>query len=105
MTITFKKEIFESQITSLEKSNDNLRRLREQLKDLRQPQQNTIQTPFKPCCEKKSQLSVEFGAFSITRRASQALHEALESTWCSTPTQDLRHSVRLFLDAKADEEV
>ncbi|KAK4159524.1 hypothetical protein QBC43DRAFT_327019, partial [Cladorrhinum sp. PSN259] len=103
--IAFEKENFESKITRLEKSNDSLRRLRKQISNLQQPQPCTGQTAGKENCEKRAQLSVEFGAFGVIRRASIALHEALQQTWSSTATEDLRHSVRLFLDARAEDEV
>ncbi|KAK4223485.1 hypothetical protein QBC38DRAFT_487623 [Podospora fimiseda] len=103
--ITFEKETFDAQIANLEKSNDSLRRLRKQIGNLQRAQAPDTQITLKSHCEKKGHLSVEFGAFGVIRRASVALHEALSNTWSNTTIQDLRHSVRLFLDAKAGDEV
>ncbi|KAH8900697.1 hypothetical protein GQ53DRAFT_632333 [Thozetella sp. PMI_491] len=99
--ITFEKESFESQIARLEKSNDGLRRLREQVSELqRQPCFAERKT-----CVSRGQLPAEFGAYSAIRRASKALHEALTTAWSNTQAPQLRHSVRLFLDAKAEKDV
>ncbi|KAK3987371.1 hypothetical protein QBC44DRAFT_331643 [Cladorrhinum sp. PSN332] len=103
--IAFEKETFETQIANLEKSNDSFRRLREQISNLQQPQSCSTHIASKVHCENRARLSAEFGALGVIRRASVALHEALQNTWSSTTTQDLRHSVRLFLDAKAEDEV
>ncbi len=99
--ITFEKEKFESHITNLQRSNDGFRRLREQVSELQKPSYGVgrLSPPI------GAKLPAQFSDFSAIRRASKALHEALMGAWSSTHALDLRHSVRLFIDAKADQDV
>ncbi|KAK3682257.1 hypothetical protein B0T22DRAFT_501726 [Podospora appendiculata] len=87
---------------TLEKSNDSLRRLRGQVDELQKPQKQTATTMSTKCPERKGQLPAEFEGFGAIRRASKALHEALSAAWSSP---QLRHSVRLFLNARAAQDV
>lgn len=98
--VTIEKTNFESKIAKLEKLNNELVRLRQQVNELQAPS----------CCaikrsNKARRLPVEFGAYGTIRRASKALHEALKATWSDTEALGLRHLVKLFLDAKAETDV
>jgi hypothetical protein len=101
--ITFEKERFEKRIVALEKSNDNLRRLREQVSELQKPQQGSG-APRRECLG-QGRLPVEFTKFGAIRRASRSLHGALSNSWSGTSNTQLSHSVRLFLAADAPGEV
>ncbi|KAL6901508.1 hypothetical protein GGI43DRAFT_358302 [Trichoderma evansii] len=98
--ITIEIKDFEDKIASLEKSNNDLIRLRRQVNELQAPS----------CCAVKRsnitrRLPVEFGTYGTIRRASKALYEALTATWSDTEVPRLRHLVKLFLDAKAEADV
>src|SRR4051794_27678796 len=95
--ITFEKEGLEKQLSALEKSNDSLRRLREQVSELQKPQSE-------PGRSRRSlvgayQLPADFRKFGAIRRASESLHDALLTTWSSASKNRLSHSVCLFLGA------
>ncbi|KAI0124063.1 hypothetical protein BJ170DRAFT_638028 [Xylariales sp. AK1849] len=97
--IAWDKSKFETCIKELRDSNQDLRRLREQMCELQKP--NTRTYSDKVLC---SQLPPEYANFGIIKRASRAFHYALVNTW-SKPTDDetiklSHHDVRLFLDAK-----
>ncbi|KAK3377950.1 hypothetical protein B0H63DRAFT_502456 [Podospora didyma] len=100
--IAFEMGQFERQIASLEKANDRLRRLRQQVNELQKPQHSTEITSKRP--KIGGQLPTEFKAFGAIQRASEALYEALSIAW-STQLPCPRHSVRLFLNAKAETDV
>ncbi|PTB64676.1 hypothetical protein BBK36DRAFT_140979 [Trichoderma citrinoviride] len=101
VTITFEKKSFEEQIDRLEKSNSGLRRLREQVNQLQKPPRYTA----KKSSARAGRLPLEFGTYGAIRRASKALHEALRTAWSSTRAPHLGHFVRLFLNAKAENDV
>lgn len=98
--VTVEKTNFESKIAKLEKLNNELVRLRQQVNELQSPS----------CCavkrsDRTRRLPVEFRAYGTIRRASRALHEALKATWSDNEAPGLRHLVKLFLDAKAETDV
>lgn len=98
--VTIEKTNFESKIAKLEKLNNELVRLRQQVNELQAPS----------CCavkrsDRTRRLPAEFGAYGTIRRASRALHEALKAAWSDTDAPGLRHLVKLFLDAKAETDV
>jgi hypothetical protein len=103
VSITLEKEKFEKQISALEKSNDSLRRLRQQVCELQQPPAGSSRS--RSGCLGTGQLPVDFSKFGAIRRASKSLHEALSTSWSSTSKPQLSHSVCLFLTADAPGEV
>lgn len=102
--ITFDKSKFEEQIKTLRELNDDLRRLREQVAEIKKP---TPCTMIKPVSH-RAQLSQEFGSIGKVRRASKALHQALAAAWLRSlgPTTlgEERHNVKLLLDTPAESE-
>ena len=102
MKITFDKSKFTDWVMDLRNSNDDLRRLREQLSRLQKQQQRPTNTKS---LARRARLPSEFAAFGTIRRASTALHEALQVAWSSNEQGEPRHLVRLFVDATAAEDV
>lgn len=97
--ITFNKPRFEEQINNLRELNDDLRRLREQAAEIKQPiLRNTA------CVQPVHQLSQEYGSIVKVRRASKAFHQALTAAWSEsnprTQLEEVRHSVKLKLDTQ-----
>ncbi|KAM0521838.1 hypothetical protein ACHAPE_002400 [Trichoderma viride] len=99
--VTIEKTNFESKIARLEKLNNELVRLRQQVNELQAPSCCAIRRSS----DRARKLPAEFGAYGSIRRASKALHEGLTATWAEAEVPSLRHLVKLFLDAKADTEV
>lgn len=99
--VTIEKTNFESKIARLEKLNNELVRLRQQVNELQAPSCCAI----KRSSNRTRKLPAEFGAYGSIRRASKALHEGLTATWAEAEMPSLRHLVKLFIDAKADTEV
>jgi hypothetical protein len=103
--ITFEKEEVERRIAALERSNNDLKRIRAQFSQLQAPQ----------CCAKgfgsacfrpeKPPAACGISNFGAVRRVSKSLYEALSMAWARTPNPQARHSVRLFLNAEVQEGV
>ncbi|KAM0421356.1 hypothetical protein ACHAPT_010891 [Fusarium lateritium] len=101
--ITFSKDKFDDLTSKLRRSNKDLERIRKQAHEISAKEISTIAA--KSCCKVQNQPSRHFPSFSSIRRASRALHEALLTAWSNASERQLRHSLRLFLDAEGAEEV
>lgn len=97
--LTWNKVSFEEQIKSLRNLNDDLRRLREQAAEIRDPILRGTAS-VRPV----HQLSQEYGSIGKVRRASKAFHQALAAAWLKdvskTLPQEVRHNVKLKLDTQ-----
>ncbi|KAK9422890.1 putative Prion-inhibition and propagation HeLo domain-containing protein [Seiridium unicorne] len=103
--ISFDRSELERIIGVLRASNDDLRRLRKQSKELNKPFPKTTKL-----VQSNKQLPQEYGEFRSVKKASRAFHMALQSLFCSRGSQSAgmqqnKHSVRLFLNAKVDQDV
>ncbi|KAI1860684.1 uncharacterized protein JN550_011409 [Neoarthrinium moseri] len=99
--ITWNKSNFDSSIADLRSFNDDLRRLREQAEELQKPRKQLEST--------HTRLKPEYGSYGTVRRASRAVHLALAMAWSkparSCSAASLRHKVKLFIDAKVEDQV
>ncbi|PVH71685.1 hypothetical protein DL98DRAFT_503310 [Cadophora sp. DSE1049] len=94
--VAFNKTKYDEAIDDLRNSNIDLKGLREQINELRQPRQ---------CDAARSRALIpkQLGSLNKTRRASKALYEALIQAWsCSEPSH-LHHLVKLFVDTESVE--
>ncbi|KAH8753004.1 hypothetical protein F5883DRAFT_432682 [Diaporthe sp. PMI_573] len=102
--ITWNKEGVEEQIKNLREFNDDLRRLREQLAEIKQPAARSA-----VCVRSTHQLSQEYGSIGKVRRASKAFHQALAAAWLKdisiTQHGEVRHNVKLKLDTQVRDDV
>lgn len=102
--ITLNKSKFEEQIQSLRQLNKDLRRIRKQEVEIKKSNSRTIAPTYTT-----QQLSQEFGSIGKVRRASKAFHQALAAAWLSSlspaSTGQLKHNVKLLLDAQVKDEV
>lgn len=103
--MSFDRSELERVIGAFRTSNDDLRRLRKQSKELTKPVAGTCEL-----IQPSKQLPREYGEFRSIKKASRAFHVALQSLFSSKPSQShgflqLKHTVRLFLDAKVDHDV
>ncbi|KAK3390129.1 hypothetical protein B0H63DRAFT_507537 [Podospora didyma] len=116
MKIAFDKSKFDQWVTELRSSNNDLKLLREQASDLGKPKATTAAianiattSTTNPCnairCSGRQRLPPEFSSYSATRRASQALYDALWAAWSTQDAAHFRHLVKLFLETKTDEGV
>ncbi|KAF7533775.1 hypothetical protein G7054_g6785 [Neopestalotiopsis clavispora] len=96
LKITWDKSKFESSYSDLRNYNNDLRHLRQQASEI-----NDLKPPLRDI---RKQLNPEYGSYGAIRRASKALHCALANSWSDVPIE-LRHSVKLFIDAKVEEQV
>ena len=101
--ITFKKDAFEKRISTLERANNNLRRIREQVSELRAS--NRCAGGLKKACPAGGQTPDKCVEFAAIKRASKSLHEALSMTWSKSQTLRGSHLVRLFLNADSQKDV
>ncbi|KAJ4210903.1 hypothetical protein NW759_012936 [Fusarium solani] len=101
--ITFRKDKFDDLTIKLKRSNKDLERIRKQAHDI--SVKDTAKYVVKTCCKVEKQPPRHFPSFGSIRRASRALHEALLTAWSNASERQLRHSLRLFLDAEGVEEV
>ncbi|KAJ4195356.1 hypothetical protein NW767_009670 [Fusarium falciforme] len=101
--ITFSKDKFDDLTSKLKRSNKDLERIRKQAHDINAKDSTRCVT--KTCCKVEKQPPRHFPSFGSIRRASRALHEALLTAWSNASERQLRHSLRLFLDAEGAEEV
>ncbi|KAI1339013.1 hypothetical protein F5Y15DRAFT_89659 [Xylariaceae sp. FL0016] len=99
--VAWDKSEFEASITSLRNSNDDLKRLRQQVSELQKP--STREEGL------RKHVPQEYGEYRLIHRAAKALHAALSTAW-STPAASciggiVRHEVMLFIDAKVKDGV
>ncbi|OHE91465.1 hypothetical protein CORC01_13237 [Colletotrichum orchidophilum] len=91
---------FEKHIQDLRDSIEDLRHLRWEDPELKRKKNETTAT---------KRLGQEYGDFCEVRRASKAFHEALAAAWStlsdSTGVVNMRHTVRLFLETKVEDDV
>lgn len=104
VNIAWNKESFEEQIKKLRELNDDLRRIREQAAEIQQPGLRNAAYPGKV-----QQLSKEYISIGKVRRASESFHQALAATWLreisGTQSDEVRHSVKLKIEAEVRDEV
>lgn len=107
--IAFDKSKFTEWISELRKSNNDLKFLREQASELGRPRKvaatraNVSNTTIRSATRRR--LPSEFSSYSATRRASQALYDALWAAWSTQDAAHFRHLVKLFLETRSDEGV
>jgi len=83
-------------IKTLGESNHQLRLLRQQSNELQKPEGPDLTAS-------KKQLIRECTEIRSIKKSSKALHDAFSAAWSSAnETGGLRHSVKLFLDAKVE---
>ncbi|KAI0008188.1 hypothetical protein F4779DRAFT_588204 [Xylariaceae sp. FL0662B] len=98
--IVFDKSKFDNWTKELRNFNDDLKSLREQIQELETP----VTRNFQRNCA-RARLPRKFTSFGATRKACQALHNALGSVWSSQDASQFRHLVKLLLDTKHSEEI
>lgn len=105
MQVVYDESKFEQGIADLRAANNDLQRLREQANELSKPA--PIVAP--PDQRRRKVLQQEYAQFCTIREASTAFHAALGIAWSnSTGTsaaEELRHRVRLLIDARVKEHV
>lgn len=94
MKIVFDQPECEKTLQKLRGFNRDLERIRGQLKEIQEPKHSTNTSD---CCRRKA--SQKYGSFGAIRRASKVLHQALATAWSTSNVAQLRHLVRLFVDA------
>lgn len=104
LKIIWDKTKFEEEIKSLRDLNDDLRRLREQEAEIKEPVLRTTS-----CARPAPQLSQEYGSIGKVRRASKAFHQALAAAWLKEiselQVEEVRHNVKLKLHTRVQDEV
>ncbi|KAL1848888.1 hypothetical protein Daus18300_013447 [Diaporthe australafricana] len=104
LNITWNKTKFQEEIKSLRELNDDLRRLREQEAEIKEPVLRTTS-----CVRSAPQLSQEYGSIIKVRRASKAFHQALATAWLKeiseAQVEEVRHNVKLKLHTRVHDEV
>lgn len=102
--ITWNKSSLDEKINILRELNNDLRRLREQATEIKEPVLRN-----KACVRATQQLSQEYGSIGKVRRASKAFHQALAAAWLKqiskTQHGEVRHNVKLKLDTQVRDEV
>lgn len=102
--IAWNKQSFEEQIQTLRDLNHDLRRLREQAAEIKEPNHRS-----KVCFQPVHQLSQEYGSIGKVRRASKAFHQALAAAWFKDIPKiqpvEVRHNVKLQLDTQVRDAV
>lgn len=103
--ITWDKVKLDDHVKSLREHNDDLRRLREQATEIKEPVLRST-----ACPRPVHQLSQEYGSIGKVRRASIAFHQALAAAWLKDvskmhPGGEIRHDVKLKLDIQVRDEV
>ncbi|RTE69389.1 hypothetical protein BHE90_016230, partial [Fusarium euwallaceae] len=95
---------FKQHIQDLRASIDDLKRLREQAHEL-----HKSGTPEIPNQAREKRPVPGYSQFRVIRQASKALHAALMSAWSGTTVSgsaiEMRHTVRLFIDTRVQEDV
>ncbi|KAJ0120488.1 hypothetical protein J7T55_015217 [Diaporthe amygdali] len=102
--ITWDKTRFENEIRNLRELNDDLRCLREQAAEIKEPVLRNAS-----CSRPAQQLSQEYGSISKVRRASKAFHQALATAWLKelseARVEEMRHDVKLKLHTRVEDNV
>ncbi|RSL76653.1 hypothetical protein CEP51_009764 [Fusarium floridanum] len=102
--ISYDESKFKQHIQDLRVSIDDLKRLREQAHEL-----HKSGTPEIPNPAREKRPVPGNSQFRVIRQASKALHAALMSAWSGTTvsgsTIETRHTVRLFIDTRVQEDV
>ncbi|KAF4474658.1 hypothetical protein FAGAP_12779 [Fusarium agapanthi] len=100
MKIAFDKSKFDKWTSDLRNSNNDLCLLRKQVDELCKPRARTSVTGRSYDPGRQMHKS---GHYKDSRKASQALHDALCAAWSTPDAAYFRHSVRLFLETKDDD--
>ncbi|KAH7232464.1 hypothetical protein B0J15DRAFT_409110 [Fusarium solani] len=100
MKIIFDKSKFDKWTGDLRDSNNDLNLLRKQVDELCKPR---ARTSVAGRSSSPRRLMHKFSNYRDTRKASQALHDALCTAWSTPDAAYFRHSVRLFLETKDDD--
>jgi hypothetical protein len=104
MKVAYDESKFAQGIADLRAFNDDLKRLREQAHKL-DKSSNTVSSSQKL----QKRLLQEYGQLRTIREASKAFHGALTAAWSKSmdlgTADELRHTVRLFLDARVNNDV
>lgn len=104
MKVAWNKENLDEHLKSLRQLNDDLRRIREQAAEIKQPVLRSA-----ACAGQVQQLSKEYGSIGKVRRASKAFHQALSAAWLNeiskTQSDEVRHNVKVKIDAEVGDEV
>ncbi|RMI93879.1 hypothetical protein CDV36_016520, partial [Fusarium kuroshium] len=102
--ISYDESKFKQHIQDLRVSIDDLKRLREQAHEL-----HISGTPEIPNQAREKRPVPGYSQFRAIRQASKALHAALMSAWSGTTVSgsaiEMRHTVRLFIDTRVQEDV
>jgi len=106
--ITFDKSKFSQLISDLRNSNNDLKLLREQAAELCKGASDpdllriaTVPATSTPAITQR-RLPPEFSSYSATRRAAQALYDALWAAWSTQDAARFRHWAKLFLETKTE---
>ncbi len=106
--VAFDMPKFTAWISELRESNNDLQHLRAQIEKFGTPRK-TRPTRAASDNERRAvvrrRLSSDFGSYGATRRASQALYDALWAAWSTQDAAHFRHLVKLFLETRSDEGV
>jgi hypothetical protein len=94
LKITWNKSKFESSYADLRNYNSELRRLRKQANEIKDPK-----VPFRDVSKR---LNAEYSSYGAVRKASEALYCAFADSWSDVPAE-LTHSVKMFINAKLEE--
>ena len=86
-------------------SNDDLNRLREQAQQLNNLKPTKLMMETKRYIHTQKRPQGKTRSFGITRKASQALHQALWTAWSQRNATQFTHLVRLFLDNRPGDEI
>jgi hypothetical protein len=108
MKIAFDMTKFTEWIGELRSSNNDLKLLREQASELGRPKRATATNAHTSTVGRSNtrrRLPSEFSSYGATRRASQALYDALWAAWSTQDAAHFRHLAKLFLETKSDEGV
>ena len=106
--IAFDISKFTKWISELRESNNDLKLLREQVGELRRPKTTPPSRVISSSAARsitRRRLPSEFSSYGATRRASQALYDALWAAWSTQDAAHFRHLVKLFLETRSDEGV
>ena len=110
--IAFDRSKFTEWISELRGSNNDLKLLREQASELgghgraKKATARGANTATTICsATTRKRLPSEFSSYDATRRASQALYDALWAAWSTQDAAHFRHLAKLFLETKSDEGV
>lgn len=106
--IAFDKSKFSQLISDLRSSNNDLRLLREQAAELCKSDPELLKIATAPATTQsvtQRRLPPEFGSYSTTRKAAQALYDALWAAWSTQDAAHFRHWAKLFLETRTEDGV